>query len=174
MIHMILFYEFFKIGLFSFGGGYAMLTMIYSAVVEKHGWLTSGEFTDVVAVSQITPGPIAINSATYIGYKVTGTIFGSALATLGVVLPAVMVMAILITFVMKNRESKYVDWALKGIRPVAVGLVLSAAISLMTRDIFVDYKSYIIFLATLVGGLYFKVGIITMIFASALAGVILY
>lgn len=174
MIYMILFYEFFKIGLFSFGGGYAMLTMIYSAVVEKHGWLTSGEFTDIVAVSQITPGPIAINSATYIGYKVTGTVFGSAFATLGVVLPAVMVMGILITFVIRNRDSKYLEWALKGIRPVAVGLVLSAAVSLMTKDIFIDYKSYLIFFATLVGGLYFKVGIITMIFISALVGVIVY
>ncbi|MGL5964699.1 MAG: chromate transporter [Fusobacteriaceae bacterium] len=174
MIYLKIFYEFFKIGLFSFGGGYAMLTMIYSAVVEKHSWLTSGEFTDIVAVSQITPGPIAINAATYIGYKATGTIFGSAFATIGVVLPAVIVMGILIAFILKNRDSKYVDWALKGIRPVAVGLVLSAAISLMTKDIFIDYKSYIIFFATLVCGLYYKVGIITMIVASALIGLIVY
>lgn len=174
MIYLQLFYEFFKIGLFSFGGGYAMLSMIYGAVVEKHQWLTSGEFTDIVAVSQITPGPIAINSATYIGYKVTGTVFGSAVATVGVVLPAVIVMGLLIAFVIKNRESQYVDWALKGIRPVAVGLVFSAAISLMTKEIFIDYKSYIIFLATLIGGLYLKIGIITMIFASAFIGIILY
>lgn len=174
MIYLQVFYEFFKIGLFSFGGGYAMLTMIYSTVVEKHSWLTAGEFTDIIAVSQITPGPIAVNSATYIGYKVTGTIFGSAFATLGVVLPAVMVMGILIAFIVKNRDSKYVDWALKGVRPVAVGLVLSAAISLMNRDIFIDYKSYLIFFATLAGGLYFKIGIITMIFLSALIGIIVY
>ncbi|MGL4253649.1 MAG: chromate transporter [Fusobacteriaceae bacterium] len=174
MIYLQIFYEFFKIGLFSFGGGYAMLTMIYSTVVEKHSWLTSGEFTDIVAISQITPGPIAVNTATYIGYKVTGTVFGSAFATLGVILPAVMVMGILIVFIFKNRDSKYVEWALKGVRPVAVGLVLSAAVSLMTREIFIDYKSYIIFFATLIGGLYFKIGIITMILLSALAGVIVY
>ncbi|MGL4402141.1 MAG: chromate transporter [Fusobacteriaceae bacterium] len=174
MIYLQIFYEFFKIGLFSFGGGYAMLTMIYSTVVEKHSWLTSGEFTDIIAISQITPGPIAVNTATYIGYKVTGTVFGSAFATLGVILPAVMVMGILIAFIVKNRDSKYVEWALKGIRPVAVGLVLSAAISLMTGDIFIDYKSYIIFFATLLGGLYFKVGIITMILLSALIGIIVY
>ncbi|MGL4945622.1 MAG: chromate transporter, partial [Fusobacteriaceae bacterium] len=108
MIYLQIFYEFFKIGLFSFGGGYAMLTMIYSTVVEKHSWLTSGEFTDIVAISQITPGPIAVNTATYIGYKVTGTVFGSAFATLGVILPAVMVMGILIVFIFKNRDSKYV------------------------------------------------------------------
>ncbi|MGL5543055.1 MAG: chromate transporter [Fusobacteriaceae bacterium] len=174
MIYLQIFYEFFKIGLFSFGGGYVMLTMIYSTVVEKHSWLTSGEFTDIVAISQITPGPIAVNTATYIGYKVTGTVFGSAFATLGVILPAVMVMGILIVFIFKNRDSKYVEWALKGVRPVAVGLVLSAAVSLMTREIFIDYKSYIIFFATLIGGLYFKIGIITMILLSALAGVIVY
>ncbi|MGL4945917.1 MAG: chromate transporter, partial [Fusobacteriaceae bacterium] len=101
-------------------------------------------------------------------------VFGSAFATLGVILPAVMVMGILIVFIFKNRDSKYVEWALKGVRPVAVGLVLSAAVSLMTREIFIDYKSYIIFFATLIGGLYFKIGIITMILLSALAGVIVY
>ena len=86
-----LFFTFFKIGLFGFGGGYAMLSMVQYEVVEAHGWLTMGEFTDIVAISQMTPGPIIVNSATYIGYTATGgSIVGSLTATCAVCLPAIL------------------------------------------------------------------------------------
>ena len=88
-----LFYTFFKIGLFGFGGGYAMLSLIQYEVVEAHQWLSAGEFTDIVAISQVTPGPIAINSATYIGYQATGgTVLGSFIATFAVCLPSIIIM----------------------------------------------------------------------------------
>lgn len=98
MLYLNLFYTFFKIGLFGFGGGYAMLSMIQGEVVTRHGWLTPQEFTDIVAISQMTPGPIGINSATYIGYTATGSVWGSVLATLALVLPSFIIMLILYRF----------------------------------------------------------------------------
>ncbi|MDR0421347.1 MAG: chromate transporter, partial [Prevotellaceae bacterium] len=90
-----LFITFFKIGLFGFGGGYSMLSIIQYEIVEAHQWLTVKEFTDIVAISQSTPGPIAVNSATYVGYAVTGgTVLGSAVATLAVCLPSIIIMLI--------------------------------------------------------------------------------
>jgi len=88
MIYLQLLVSYLKIGLFGFGGGYAMLSLIRHEIVDKHSWLTSGEFTDIVAVSQMTPGPIGINSATYIGYTVTGSVWGSVVATTAVCLPS--------------------------------------------------------------------------------------
>ena len=82
MLYFQLFYTFFKIGLFGFGGGYAMLSMIQGEVVTRYGWLTPQEFTDIVAISQMTPGPIGINSATYVGFTATGSVWGSVIATL--------------------------------------------------------------------------------------------
>ena len=94
-IYLQLFITFFKIGLVGFGGGYAMLSMVQYEVVEVHGWLTVGEFTDIVAISQMTPGPIIINCATYIGYTATGgSILGSLLATAAVCLPAIIIMTL--------------------------------------------------------------------------------
>lgn len=101
MIFWELFYTFFKIGLFSFGGGYAMLALIQDEVVNKHAWISVGKFTDIIAISQVTPGPIAINTATYIGYESTKSVFGSFVATLGVSLPSVIVTTLLFLF-LKN------------------------------------------------------------------------
>ena len=88
MIYLQLFYTFFKIGLFGFGGGYAMLSMIQGEVVTRYGWVSSQEFTDIVAISQMTPGPIGINAATYVGFTSTGSVVGSVIATFAVVLPS--------------------------------------------------------------------------------------
>ena len=96
MLYVELLYSFLKIGLFGFGGGYAMLSLIQSEIVDKHGWITNAEFTDIVAISQMTPGPIAINSATYVGYTATGSVWGSVLATVGVCLPSMIIMMIMI------------------------------------------------------------------------------
>ena len=105
MIFLQLFYTFFKIGLFGFGGGYAMLSMIQGEVVTRHGWLSPQEFTDIVAISQMTPGPIGINSATYVGFTVTGSVWGSITATFAVVLPSFLLMLIISKFFLKYQKS---------------------------------------------------------------------
>ena len=102
-----LFVSYLKIGFFGFGGGYAMLSLIYSEVVVSHQWLTSAEFSDIVAISQMSPGPIAINSATYIGYEVAG-FWGSVVATFAVSLPALTLMLLITIFFLRLRDNRYV------------------------------------------------------------------
>lgn len=128
-----LFRTFFKIGLFTFGGGYAMISLIMSEVCEKHNWIDSKELTDVVAIAESTPGPIAINSATYIGYKRAG-LMGSAAATLGVVLPSLCIIYAISLCVEWFMEFKAVQSAFKGIQVAVAILILRAGIRL-TRDL---------------------------------------
>lgn len=142
MILVKLFISFLKIGGFSFGGGYAMLPLIRKEIIDVHGWLNITEFIDVLAVVEMTPGPIAINSATFLGYKVGG-IIGSIVATIAVVLPSFVIILIIAHFLSKFRESPYVEWAFVGIRPVILGLVASASIT-VALDALVDIKSIII------------------------------
>ena len=123
---LALFISYLKIGLFGFGGGYAMLSLIHSEVVVRNGWITNGEFTDIVAISQMTPGPIAINSATYIGYEVAG-IFGSVVATVAVCLPAMTLMMLITHFFLRLEHNRYVRGVVMGMRPVVVGMIASAA-----------------------------------------------
>lgn len=125
-----LFSTFAKIGAFSFGGGYAMIPLISHEVVNSNGWLTMSEFIDVVALSQATPGPIAINSATYIGYKVAG-FWGSVAATSGVVAPSFTIMLILGFLFYKYRDVALVKDIFRGIRPVVVVLIVAAALSVV-------------------------------------------
>ncbi|MDR1180058.1 MAG: chromate transporter, partial [Spirochaetales bacterium] len=119
-------WSFFKIGLFSYGGGYAMVPMMQSEIVS-HNWIPIREFADIVAISQMTPGPIAVNAATYIGYRVAG-IFGSAAATLGVTLPSFILVILVTHFLQKFKESHTVNSILTGIRPATVGLIAAAVI----------------------------------------------
>lgn len=105
MIYLQLFYTFFKIGLFGFGGGYAMLSMIQGEVVTRYGWVSSQEFTDIVAISQMTPGPIGINAATYVGFTSTGSVWGSIIATFAVVLPSFILMLTISKFFFKVSET---------------------------------------------------------------------
>ena len=124
MIFLQLFYTFFKIGLFGFGGGYAMLSMIQGEVVTRHDWLSSSEFTDIVAISQMTPGPIGINSATYVGYTAVVNagyshaigILGSAIATCSVVLPSFILMIIISKFFLKYQKHPSVAAVFSGLR----------------------------------------------------------
>lgn len=174
-IYLQLFYTFFKIGLFGFGGGYAMLSMIQYEVVEAHQWLTAGEFTDIIAISQITPGPIAINSATYIGYQATGgTILGSAIATFAVCLPSVIIMVLICRFFMLFKNNPYVMAALSGMKPAAIGLIAAAAILLMNDHNFTDYASVLIFIGTFVLSYFFKWGAIRTILLAAVVGYAIY
>lgn len=167
-----LFITFFRIGMFSFGGGYAMLPLMESEVIDIRGWLTNAEFIDIIAISEMTPGPIAVNSATFLGYRVSGTL-GSVVATIGVVLPSVIVMLTILIFMNKVKNSKYTDWIFKGIRPVILGLIAAAAVSLSFSS-FIDIKSIIIAI-----GIFYLVAvkkinpILAIIIAGGL-GVLLY
>ena len=138
MIFLTLFLEFFKIGLFTIGGGYAMIPLL-EQTVKKYGWLSGSEFLDMIGLSEITPGPIAINMATYIGsiqggqaLGIFGSILGSLIATLAVVLPAFIIMLLIAIFLKKLMKNKYVQGALKGIRPVAFALIFTAGIFLFS------------------------------------------
>ena len=109
MIYLQLFWTYIKIGLFGFGGGYAILSLIQYEVVEKHAWLSSSEFADIVAISQVTPGPIGINSATYIGYTVTGNIWGSVVATIAIMLPSFFLVLLVAGMYSKFKGNKYIE-----------------------------------------------------------------
>ena len=172
-----LFVSYLKIGFFGFGGGYAMLSLIHSEVVVRNQWLTNGEFSDIVAISQMTPGPIAINSATYIGYTVGG-FWGSVVATFAVCLPALTIMLALTKFFLKLKDNHYVHSVLVAMRPVVVGMIAAAALLLMfpknsADGTFIDHWSWILFGATLYAS-YKKVNPILLILLSAVAGIVIY
>lgn len=174
MIYLELFLAFFKIGIFGFGGGYAMLSLIQSEVVVSHGWITSSEFADIVAISQMTPGPISINCATYIGYTASGgSVLGSALATLGVCAPSLIFMLIASLFYAKLNGNPYIKNVMRSMRPVIIGLIAAAALILMNRENFVDYRSILIFVAALVA-VWFKVNPLIVISLSGVVGFFLF
>lgn len=182
MIWLQLFYSFFKIGLFGFGGGYTMLSMIQGEVVTRHEWLTPQEFTDIIAISQMTPGPIGINSATYIGYTATGSVWGSALATFALVLPSFIVMLILYRFFMRYHDNRHVTDTFAGLRPAVIGLIASAALVLMNTENFGSptgdtrqfVVSLLIFGAVLAANFFFKVNAILLIVLAGVAGFLIY
>ena len=182
MLYLQLFYTLFKIGLFGFGGGYAMLSMIQGEVVTRYGWLTSQEFTDIVAISQMTPGPIGINSATYVGFTATGSVWGSIIATLAVVLPSFILMLAISKFFLKYQKHPVVEAVFSGLRPAVVGLLASAALVLMNAENFSSPKedmysfiiSCLIFLVAFIGTRKYKINPILMIVACGIAGLILY
>lgn len=173
MLYLQLFLTFFKIGVFGFGGGYAMISLIQAEVVANHGWISAAQFTDIIAISQVTPGPIAINSATYIGYTATGSVWGSALATLGVCTPSLIIMLIASHFYLRMKDNPYVSQVMKALRPVVIGLILAAVLLLLTPDNFIDWKSYLIFGAVLVAAMR-KVSPILLIVLAGVAGWLLY
>ena len=182
MIFLQLFYTFFKIGLFGFGGGYAMLSMIQGEVVTRYGWLSPQEFIDIVAISQMTPGPIGINSATYVGFTATGSVWGSVVATFAVVLPSFLLMLTISKFFLKYQKHPSVEAIFGGLRPAVVGLLASAALVLMNRENFGspqdDVHSFaiscLIFLVAFVGTKKYKLNPIGMIVACGMAGLVLY
>lgn len=190
MIYLLLFYTFFKIGLFGFGGGYAMLSMIQGEVVTRYHWLSTQEFTDIVAISQMTPGPIGINSATYVGYTAACNagysqgmgILGSCVATFAVVLPSFILMLLISKFFLKYQKHPSVEAVFKGLRPAVVGLLASAALVLMNVENFGSFGtdrytfivSCIIFIVAFIGTHKYKINPIAMIVAMGIAGLLLY
>lgn len=188
MIYLLLFVTFFEIGIFGFGGGYGMLSLIQTEVVQHHHWLSSAEFTNIVAVSQMTPGPIGINSATYCGYTAVHNagfsgpmaMLGSFVATFALVLPSFVLMILISKMLMKYMNTSAVQSVFVGLRPAVVGLLAAAALLLLTPDNFSTpsnpwhfYISIAIFLTAFVGTFWVKVNPIKMIAMSAFAGLIL-
>ncbi len=189
MIFLYLFITFFQIGLFGFGGGYGMLSLIQGEVVHHWEWMTTSEFTDIVAISQVTPGPIGINSATYCGYTAIhnagygeGTaILGSAVATFALVLPSLIMMILIARLFMKYMHTNTVQSIFSGLRPAVVGLLAAATLLLCTKENFSSpgenpwqfWISVFLFVATFIGTKLFKINPIKMIGFAGLAGLIL-
>ncbi len=190
MIFLSLFVTFFQIGLFGFGGGYGMLSLIQREVVFNHRWMTSGEFTDIVAISQMTPGPIGINSATYAGFIALQNagagkplcILGSCTATFAVVLPSLILMILISRYLMKFKDHPAVQHVFEGLRPAVVGLLAAATLMLLTKENFGSAFENIpefaisvgLFVLTFVCTKFFRVGPIKMILVSALIGLLVY
>lgn len=151
-----------------------MLSLIQHEVVESHEWLSGAEFTDIVAVSQMTPGPIGINSATYIGYVVTGNVWGSLVATFAVCLPSILLVLAISRTYLKFRSNPYVNNAFKGIRPATIGLIAAAALLLMNKENFESSASILIFLIAFALTKYGKIHPILMIVLAAISGLIIY
>lgn len=188
MIYLTLFYTFFLIGLFGFGGGYGMLSLIQHEVVVNHAWMSSAEFTNIVAISQMTPGPIGINSATYCGYtavyNATGNtllgIAGSAIATFALVLPTFVLMILISKLFMRYMKTQTVQSIFLGLRPTVVGLLAAATLLLMNAENFSTPSdpwrftiSCLLFAATFFGVRFVKVNPIRMILYAGFAGLLL-
>ena len=191
-----LMWTFFVIGAFTIGGGYAMLSLIQNEVVVAHGWISESTFTDIVAVSQMTPGPIGINAATYVGYDVlfqaTGSqalgVCGSLAATLALILPSVVIMLLIVRFYTKFRNSTLYAGAMDFLKPCVAGLIGAAALVLMVKttwtdfvpsiDIvaenFPDWRSWVLLAAAFIASWWRKINPILIILAAAGLGLLLY
>ncbi|MBQ4389158.1 MAG: chromate transporter [Bacteroidales bacterium] len=189
-------WTFFVIGAFTIGGGYAMLSLIQNQVVVEHPWISESAFTDIVAISQMTPGPIGINSATYVGYEVlygsTGShilgICGSLTATLALMLPSFVIMLLIVRFFMKFKTSRLYAGTMEWLRPTVAGLIGAAAVILILKttwtggvpsvqvvsENFPDWKSWVLLGGAFVAGYWGKVNPIYIILAGAAAGLLLY
>lgn len=182
MIYLELFYTFFIIGMFTIGGGYAMLSLIQNEVVTVHGWIDEMTFTDIVAISQMTPGPIGINTATYIGYDVianTGApqimcILGSLTATFACVLPSFIIVLSICKVYEKFRNHYLFKGLMTGLRPAVLGLIGTAALGLATPDNFIDWKSFAICILTFIGMQKWKMSPFLGIGLGALVGLLIY
>ena len=182
MIFVELFTTFFLIGMFTIGGGYAMLSLIQNEVVTVHGWIDDGTFTDIVAVSQMTPGPIGINSATYVGYEVlmnSGAsefvcILGSFTATFAVVLPSFIIVLLLCKIYDKWKDHYLFKGVLTGLKPATLGLIGTAALGLATPENFIDWKSFVLCILAFIALYFKKVGPFSIIGIGALAGLLIY
>lgn len=148
MIYLQLALSFIKIGLLGFGGGMAIIGLIQNEV-SHYGWMSSTEFVDVVAISQMTPGPIGINCATYVGYTATGSILGSIVATVSIILPSLVIMLILSRLYNylsgKWSENRIYQWTMLTLRGIVIGLIAWAWIKLMTPESFIDHMSWVLF-----------------------------
>jgi chromate transporter len=167
-----LFMAFFKIGSFSFGGGYAMIPLIQKEIVEKHNFMTMQQFGDIIAIAEMTPGPISVNCATFVGYNVAG-IPGAFFSTLGVIAPSLLVVLILASIFINFQEDKRIRSIFLGIRPVVVALIGSAAIAL-GRIAIDDFRSFAITVVVFLILRYRRVHPVLVVFLSGCFGVLFY
>jgi chromate transporter len=173
MIALIrLFFAFLKIGAFTFGGGYAALSLIQKEVVEATHWLSPKDFIDIVAIAEMTPGPIAINASTFVGYKVGGPA-GSAIATFGVILIPVIITLLVSIYYNKFKHLKQVNWVIRGIRPAVLGIIATACIKISKVSI-VDFKGVVIALLVFAGVYKLKINPIIAIIISGVLGIVFY
>lgn len=184
MILLKLFWSFFQIGLFSFGGGYAAMPLIQNQIVNINGWLTMSEFADVITISQMTPGPIGINSATFVGIRIAG-ILGAVAATLGCVLPSCIIVLILAYIYYKYRGLSTVQAVLNGLRPAVIGMIASAVLALIILAFWngqsisfnikdIDIISVIIFSASLAILRIWKVNPVLIMIGAGVVGLCVY
>lgn len=187
-LYFLLFWTFFQIGLFGFGGGYAMISMIQGEVVGHYHWMTTSQFTDIVAVSQMTPGPIGINSATYVGYTALTNaghawywgILGSVISTFAVVLPSFILMILISRFLMSYKNHPVVEHVFSWLRPAVVGLLAAASLCLMTPENFSTpgdnpwqfWISVALFLFAFVSTKVYRINPIQVILLCGLAGLL--
>ena len=182
MIYIELILTFFVIGMFTIGGGYAMLSLIQNKVVPVHGWITDGPFTDIVAISQMTPGPIGINSATYLGYEVLSNagaseimcILGSFTASFAVVLPSFLIVLMLCKVYEKWKNNYLFKGVMAGLKPATLGLIGTAALGLATPENFIDWKSFVICIAAFAALYFKKIGPFAIIGLGAIVGLLVY
>jgi len=167
-----LFLTFAKIGLFTFGGGYAMIPLIQKEIIQAHAWLTMKEFVDIIAIAEMTPGPVAVNSATFVGYKLAG-VPGAAAATGGVIFPSFVIVVAFATLFLKFKDAPAVKAVLMGIRPAVTALIAAAAISLVKAS-FVDIAGPIIAALVLIGMFRLDLNPILAIVLAGIVGVFLY
>lgn len=188
LLEIRLFTIFFKIGFFSFGGGYAMLPLIYQDI-HRFGLMSAHEFSNVVALSQMTPGPIAVNAATYVGYKAAG-FWGAVFATVGVCLPSFILILIIVAFINKFKTSPIIQSILSGIRPATVGLISTAVFLFAKTSIvhegffslnmfhnplhYISIPAMVIFALTLIASVRFKVGPITLTILAGIVGAFIF
>ena len=200
LLYLQLFSTFFVIGIFTFGGGYAMLSLIQTQVVTAHAWMTESQFTDIVAISQMTPGPVGINCATYVGYDVLNiagaghmlSILGSFWSTFALMLPSFLIVLTMVRFYQKVKDNKLFAGVMRWVRPAVCGLIGAAAVMLIIKtdwsgtpllsspsvsvltDNFIDWKSWILFAAAMVAALFFRANPILIIICGGIAGLLLY
>lgn len=189
MYFLKLFLTFAQVGLFGFGGGYAILTIIQGACVNDYHWLTMGEFTDIVAISQMTPGPIGVNSATFIGYSATlkenfpvwVAVVVSLLTTVAMVLPSFFIMAAVSRVLMRFKSHPIVQHVFLGLRPAVVGLIAAASLLLLNEENFSTpahpwqfWCSLLIFGLTFIASHTYKMSPIRLFLCSAVAGILLF
>ncbi len=173
MIYLELFFAFFKVGSFGFGGGHGMLSLIQNEVVINYQWLSTAEFSNVIAISQIAPGPLSLNCATYIGYNVVGNALGAFAALMGLCTPSIVLMLLAAHFYKMLKGNRYLIHILRVVRPIVIGLIFAAAVMLARDGAFDDYIGYIIFAISL-GMLCLKANPILAMLVSGAIGYFCY
>ncbi|MCC3143918.1 chromate transporter [Halanaerobium sp. Z-7514] len=164
--------SFFKVGMFGFGGGYAMISLLQREL-ERYGWLTMQEFVDIIAIAQMTPGAIAVNSGTFVGFKSTSSIFGAFCATLAVIAPSFILVLLLAHYYKKIKDSDYIKELIRYIRPTVIALIILAALSLVKTSI-IDLKTFIISVSVLTIMLKSSLNPIALIVLAGISGALIY